>query len=160
MPKKTVPGEAATESITIAQKEITKEHPTLGCLKTIMICDDTANKIKLKKKSDNIGVRIKNGKLNWKQDWMALNGIYFPLMKYSLPATSLSRQDIDFMQSYTIDKFLSAIGYDHSMHRSIVFGPPEFGGIGIKHLYTEMMGMKLNTLMSHLRANSTLGQAF
>jgi hypothetical protein len=158
-PQITVPDELSTKTITIAQKEINEEHPTLGCLKTI-IGDDTANRTKLKKKSDNIGVRVKNGKLTRKQAWMALNGMFFPSMKYSLPATSLSRQDIDFIQNYTIDKFLSAIGYDHSIHRSIVFGPQEFGGIGIKHLFTEMMSMKLNAIMSHLRANSTLGQAF
>jgi hypothetical protein len=125
-----------------------------------MIGDDTANRTKLKKKSDNIGVRVKNGKLTRKQAWMALNGIFFPSLKYSLPATSLSRQDIDFIQDYTIDKFLSAIVYNHSIHRSIVFGPQEFGGIGIKHLFMEMMSMKLNAIVSHLRANSTLGQAF
>jgi hypothetical protein len=145
--------------ITIAQKEITEEHPTLGCLKT-MICDDKAYRSKLKKKSDDIGVRVKNGKPSRKQAWMALNGMYFPSLKYSLPATSLSRQDIDYIQSYTINKFLSAVGYDHSMHRSIVFGPQEFGGIVINHLFTEMMSMKLNAIMSHIRANSTPEKLF
>jgi hypothetical protein len=52
------------------------------------------------------------------------------------------------------------VGYNHSMHRSIVFGPQKCGGIGIKHLFTEMMSMKLNAIMSHIIANPTLGKAF
>jgi hypothetical protein len=51
-------------------------------------------------------------------------------------------------------------GYDHSMHRSIVFGPKELGGLGIRDLFTEMMEMKINTIMAHISSNSRLGQAF
>jgi hypothetical protein len=48
-------------------------------------------------------------------------------------------KEIDEIQKFTIDKFLSIIGYDHSIHRLIVFGPKEFGGLGMRHLLTEMM---------------------
>jgi hypothetical protein len=147
-PQITVPDEPSNKMITISQKLIIEDLPPLGCLKT-MICDDTANGTKLKKKNDSIGVRVKNGKLNHKQGWMALNGMFFPSMKYSLP----DQQYIDFIQNYTVVKLISAIGYDHSMHRSIVFGLQEFGGIRIKYQFTEMMSMKLNSIMSHLRSN-------
>jgi hypothetical protein len=66
----------------------------------------------------------------------------------------------DKIQKFIINKFLSTKGYDHIMHRSIVFGPKEFGGLGIRHLFSEMMEMKINAVMSHIRANSRLGQAF
>jgi hypothetical protein len=61
---------------------------------------------------------------------------------------------------FTIDKFLSKIGYDHSTHRSIAFGPKELGGMGIRHLFTKMMEMKMQAVMSHIRARSRLGHAF
>jgi hypothetical protein len=80
-------------------------------------------------------------------------------MKFSLPAASLSRAEIEEIQKFTVNKFLSATGYDHSMHRSVVFGPTNFGGVGMRHLFTEMMEMKLNTVLSHIRANLTLGKS-
>jgi hypothetical protein len=53
-----------------------------------------------------------------------------------------------------VDKFISAMGIDHSTHQALIYGPSEYGGFGVRHLYTEMMGMKLETLISHLRAGT------
>jgi DNA mismatch repair ATPase MutS len=145
--------------IKIHQKEINEYHSTLGCKKTMTGCNK-GQQITLKQKSDNIGIKVKNCGFNRRQGWMALNGCYMSSLKYSLPAMSFTRKEIDEIQKFTIDKFLSVIGYDHSTHRSIVFGPKEFGGLGIRHLFTEMMEMKINAVMSHIRANSRLGQAF
>jgi hypothetical protein len=36
----------------------------------------------------------------------------------------------------------------------------EYGGFGVRHIYTEMMGMKLETVISHIRAGSQLGSSF
>jgi hypothetical protein len=52
------------------------------------------------------------------------------------------------------------MGYDRSTPRALIYGPSEFGGFGIRHLYTEMLGMKLDTVVSHLRADTQLGRAF
>jgi hypothetical protein len=59
-----------------------------------------------------------------------------------------------------VDKFISGMGYDRSTPRALIYGPTEFGGFGIHHLYTEMLGMKLDTVVSHLWANTKLGKAF
>jgi hypothetical protein len=115
-----------------------------------MIFDNKGHQKKLKKKSDTTRIKIKNSSFTRKQGWMSFNGSYISSIKYSLPATSLSRQEIDEIQKYTINKFLSKLGYDHSTHRAIVFGPKEFGGLGIRHLFSEMMEMKISTVMSHI----------
>jgi hypothetical protein len=50
------------------------------------------------------------------------------------------------------------MGIDHtSTHGALIYGPSEYGGFGVRHLYTEMMGMKLETVISHLKAESELG---
>jgi hypothetical protein len=51
------------------------------------------------------------------------------------------------------------MGYDHSTPRDLIFGPEEFGGFNVRHLFTEMMGMKLDSIISHVRADSSLGKA-
>jgi hypothetical protein len=81
---------------------------------------------------------IKNYQLTHKQATLAYNLVYIPSLKYGLPVTSLSFQQIDEIHRYVVDKFLSAMGNDHSMHRSLIYGPTEYGGFGVRHLYTEM----------------------
>jgi hypothetical protein len=97
--------------------------------------------------------------LTHKQATLANNLVYIPLLKYGLPATLLSSQQIDEIHRVAVDKFLSEMGIDHSTHQSLIYGPTEYGGFGVHHLYTEMMGMKLETVISHLRAGTELGTA-
>jgi hypothetical protein len=91
---------------------------------------------------------------------LAYNLVYISSLKYGIPLTSLSYKQITEIHRYAVDKFNSAMGIDHSTHRALVYGPTEYGGFGVRHLYTEMMGMKLETLISHIRAGSQLGLSF
>jgi hypothetical protein len=89
---------------------------------------------------------IKNYKLTHKQGTLAYNLVYISSLKYGLPSTSLSYDQINKIHRYAVDKFLSVMGIDHSTHRALIYGPTEYGGFGVRHLYTEMMGMKLETI--------------
>jgi hypothetical protein len=97
---------------------------------------------------------IKNYRLTNKQGTLAYNLVYIALLKYGLPSTSQSYEQIDKIHRYRVDKFISAMGIDHSTHRALIYGPSEYGRFGVRHLYTEMMGMKLETLISHLWAGT------
>jgi hypothetical protein len=44
------------------------------------------------------------------------------------------------------------MGINHRSHRALVYEPAEYGGFGVCHLYTEMMGMKF----SHKKSGSQL----
>jgi hypothetical protein len=144
--------------ILIEQKEVWENHTTLGCDKN-MVGDDMGHMRKLKHKSDKHAFQIKNNYLNRHQMQLAFNMMYIPSMKYGLPATSSSIQNIEYIQRYAVDKFLSAMGYDHSIPQDLIFGPQELGVFGIRHLFTEMMGMKLDTIIARIRADSNLGKA-
>jgi hypothetical protein len=64
--------------IIIHQKEINECHPTLGCKKTMTGCSKE-HKISPKKKSDEFGIKVKNGEFNCKQGWMAMKGPLYHL---------------------------------------------------------------------------------
>jgi hypothetical protein len=100
---------------------------------------------------------IRNYGLTHKQATLAYNLVYIASLKYRLPSTALSYQQITEIHRYAVDKFISAMGINHSIHRALIYGPMEYGGFGVQHLYTEMMGIKLETVISHIRANSQLG---
>jgi hypothetical protein len=52
------------------------------------------------------------------------------------------------------------MGYDHGSPRALIHGPPEMGGFDIPHLYTEIMGLKIKSIIDHFRADSILGKSF
>jgi hypothetical protein len=70
--------------IIIHQKEINEYHATLGCKKTMIGCSKDHH-ISLQKKSDDVGIKLKNGEFNRRQGWMSLSGSFIPSLKYSLP---------------------------------------------------------------------------
>jgi hypothetical protein len=79
-------------------------------------------------------------------------------MGYSLPALSLSLEACKNIQRYAITQFLPAMGYERNMPGAVVFRPSSYGGIGIRHLYTEMACKKIESMISHIGAQTALGK--
>jgi hypothetical protein len=51
------------------------------------------------------------------------------------------------------------MGYEHGSPRALIHGPLEMGGCKIPHLYTEMMGLKIESIIAHIRADSVIGKS-
>jgi hypothetical protein len=128
---------------------MTKSHKTLGCHKCILR-NYQAEIACLKTRSNQLANMIKSYKLTRKQATWAYNLVYISPLKYRLPSKSLCYKQITEIHCFKVNKFISAMGIDHSTHRSLIYGPTEYGGFGVRHLYTEMMGMTLETVISHL----------
>jgi hypothetical protein len=146
-------------SVTITQKEVHQAHKTLGCFKAID-GNEQAQIQYLYDKSRQFGRKLHHAPLTRKQANMAYKTIYIPSMRYGLPACSLSCKQIESIQQSTLDKFLPVMGLEHGSPRALIHGPLEMGGCEIPHLYTEMMGLKIEAIISHMRADSTLGKLF
>jgi hypothetical protein len=143
----------------IQQKEVHVAHKTLGCYKAID-GNEMEQTTYLHTKSKKFDRNLNNVNMTRKQANMAYKMIYIPSMKYGLPACSLSFNKIESIQNSTLDKFLPYMGFDHGSPRALIHGPIEMGGVEIPHLYTEMMGMKLESIISHIRAGTVLGRSF
>jgi hypothetical protein len=131
-------------------------HKMLGCYKCI-IRNEQAEMAYLKSRSDALVNMIRHYRLTHKQARLAYILIYIASLKYRLPSTSLSYAQITEIHHYVVDKFISAMGIYHSTHHALIYGPTEYWGFGVQHLYTKMMGMKLETVISHICASSQLG---
>jgi hypothetical protein len=79
--------------VIIQQKEIDEAHKTLGCYKCI-IRNEEAEILYLKTRSDSLAYMIKNYGLTHKQATLAYNLVYISSLKYGLPSTSLSYQQL------------------------------------------------------------------
>jgi hypothetical protein len=155
----TIPNASTPTEILITHKDVSVPHKTLGCFKSIQ-GNDEAEMDYVKHNSDVYGNLVKNSPLNHRQGALAYHLVYLSSLKYGLPSVSLTFTNIDQIHKYAVDKFLSVMGYDHNTHRALVYRPAEYGGLGIRHLYTETLGMKLDTFISHIRAKSDLGTTF
>jgi hypothetical protein len=121
--------------IPILQKE---GHLTLGCYKSTNGSQDDEMQY-LQYISNNLGRSIKNRPLTWKQTRFALNTVRFPSLTYlGLTSTSLTFNQLIPIQCYAIKKFFSGMGYGRSTPRSLIYGPEEFSGFGVRYLYTKM----------------------
>lgn len=154
----TLPNGDGTGEVVITQKEVTEAHKTLGTMKTI-IGDESAHKSFLLTKSNAFATKVHHAKMSRTQAKMAYNSIYIPSMLYSIPATNLSEAELNIIQRKATNRFLSACGFEKGFPRAVVHGPTAYGGLGMPHLYTEGLLLKIEALISHVRANTSLGKA-
>jgi ribonuclease HI len=90
---------------------------------------------RLKKKSDEIAVKINSVALSKTEAKMAYEAFYLPAMRYSLSTTSINQIDFESIQSKATLALLAVMGYNRHMPREVVFAPKTFQGLGLKHLY-------------------------
>ncbi len=83
---------------------------------------------------------------------------FYPTVSYPLAATHMSQTDLNQAQKPVTHAFLSALGFNPNMPRSIVYAPPSFGGIGLRDLYVEQGIAQTMALIRHTRASTTLGK--
>jgi hypothetical protein len=123
----------------IYQKDISQSHKTLGVYKSI--CSDETDQITaLQEKSANIVARLRCGQLNRRQAKMAYNCNYIPAMLYSLPATCLTDKQLYKVQRKAIGKLIQIMGFEEKFPRAAVFGPFNYGGIGLFKLIYSLYG--------------------
>jgi hypothetical protein len=90
---------------------------------------------RLKKKSDQIAMRVNSQLLSHSDAILAYEAFYMPAMRYSLAITAINQMDFERIQSAATTAFLSATGYNRNMPRAIVFAPKIYQGLGRYHLY-------------------------
>lgn len=145
------------QRVTIDHKCIDQVHRTLGAYKTISGDESEQFKVLLAK-SNQLAIHTSQGQLTRSQARRAYSSIYIPSMSYSLVTTNLSLKLIADIQSKAMMAFLPAMGYERTFPRAVVFGPRRNGGLNLCQLYTETSVAKVSAVISHIRANTGLGQ--
>jgi hypothetical protein len=77
--------------------------------------------------------------------------IYSPIVKYTLPTTSLSEKQLQTIQQPVINSVYSRLGYNRNMPRSIIHSSSTYGGVGLIDLYTEQGCSKIQMILTLLR---------
>jgi hypothetical protein len=115
-----VPDTFTNDIIHIAQKEIDEAHKTLGCFKCI-IRNEATEILYLKTKSEAMAQMIRTYGLTHKQARLAYDLEYISSAIYISPSNKLSYNQITQIHRYAVEKFISAMGIDHSTHCAIIY---------------------------------------
>jgi hypothetical protein len=143
----------------LEQKEVNISHKTLGTFKLI-VGKETDHIEYLQTKSDELSKLTMSSQFNRRQSRRAFNSCYLPAMSYSLTAVNLLEDQINNIQKNAITTYIRKSGYDMHFPRKIVYSPVCYGGLGFKKLSVESNCRKIESMVSHVNANTSLGKSF
>lgn len=152
----TIKDERNNKTLTIRQKEISDPHKTLGIMENMSGCEKAQVEY-LKDKRDKFAAKVSYAKLSRHRASIAYRTMYVPSMTYGLPATNLTETDLNKIQSKTAQTCLSACRYKKTFPHAFVYGNKQFGGLRFAQLYTEKCVVQIKSLITHIRAKTTLG---
>jgi len=85
---------------------------------------------------------------------------YLPTVSYPLPATTMPPTKLYQLQSPATSVFLTKMGYPRTFPCAVTYAASDRGGIGFHHLGHEQGLQKCIQILKHIRANTTIGQAY
>ena len=100
---------------------------------------------------------IYNAPLSRAETTIAHEQVWWPSVGFPLGVTTFTKAECNKIQAGFQAKFIAKMGYNRSMANAIRYGPQQYGGIGLRTIWTEQ-GLR-HTLLAlfHLRANDELG---
>ena len=78
--------------------------------------------------------------------------------RYFLPVTTFSQQQCQKLQSQLHQALLPKVGFNRHMPLTVVFGPRQYGGIGLFEFYTEQAIEHLRLTVLEIRKDTTAGK--
>ena len=89
-----------------------------------------------------------------KEAVVAYRSYYRPKFEYPLPVTTMSKTQLDSIERPSITALLSTMGYNRNFPRAVVFGPVQYGGIGLKSLYSQQGYLGIKWFIKTVREES------
>ena len=84
--------------------------------------------------------------------WAYYHAVYLPSITYPFPSSSLSEEHCTKLQRQFKRVLLPKCGYNRCTPNAIVYGSQDFGGVGLRSLYTERGIAQVYALMACLRS--------
>ena len=75
--------------------------------------------------------------------------IWFPMMQYSLAATQFTKAQCEELMKPVRQIAFARMGFNRNMPPEVMHGPREFGGYGLRDLYTEQGVDGIEQLIGH-----------
>jgi hypothetical protein len=139
------------------ESPITQYSPTQGELalgiKFLPLGEMKDEVAHLKEKTMTWAEKMRVGFLKHHEVWLCLNATKMRTIDYALPATTMTKKELDDIIRPIVNIALSKSGICKKMSRVVVFTPIKFQGLGLKHPY-DTQG--INKIESLLNTNETV----
>ena len=87
---------------------------------------------------------------------IAYRSYYRPKFDYPLGVTTMTKHQLQQIESPCINALLTKMGYNRHFPRAIVFGPIEYGGMGLKNLYFQQGFLQIKGFLNATREETTV----
>ena len=87
----------------------------------------------------------------------AWRSYYMPKFSYPLPITTFTTEQLAKIESPAVNALLSKMGYNRHMCSTVVFGPLEYGGLGLKSLPFQQLFYHNKWLITIIRSQTQIG---
>jgi hypothetical protein len=147
-----------SNDIDIENKPCHESHKTLGAMEnpTSLYSDEVA---RLHAKALSIAGKVSCSSVRPIEARLMYNSMYLPSIGYSLSAGTLTIAQAARIQSPITQAFVTLMGFNWSTPTAIVYGPPKYGGIGLRHLFSEQGSRKTQTILQNIRDDSNSSPA-
>ena len=95
---------------------------------------------------------MQSANLTRDEAFLSFTRIYIPSLRYGLGTCSFPISDLIRIQRPAINAILPKMGYNRHLPRAVVFGPRNFGALGLPSLVFEQGIQQLQFIGRHLRA--------
>jgi hypothetical protein len=108
----------------------------------------------LLEKSNTWAEKVRTGHLKRQEAWTCLETSIMNTINYAMPATTLSKSQLETIMKPVLDSGLPRAGICRKMARTIVFAPRKYLGLGIKHPYVTQGIRKIETLINQSQSTT------
>jgi hypothetical protein len=141
-----------TTKVTVPRKKITDTYRTLGVYLSPSGDTKGCEAILLTKALD-YSVKLAHSPLSREGALLSYKLYLIPCLSYPLPALTISEDFCATLQSSTLMAVLPKLYLNRHIARAIVFGPIQYGGLFLPHIYSLQGIGQLSLLVGHLRSH-------
>ena len=116
-----------------------------------------AQKETLLSKSRMWSIKMKSTYLNKYDVSLSFRQGLVPGIEYPVGVSLLSKSDCDEIMRPSIPELLHKLGFTSTLARDIIYGPFQYGGLGIPNLYVSQGIQKIQLCLGHLRKSDQTG---
>lgn len=152
-----------TDSVTglptlIEHEDCSQSHKTLGKIENPSgNYDDESARIR--EKADGFGHHVLASGLTQPQAHRLYTSMFLPSLCYGFASGTLSIAQAERAQSFFISALLPKLGYNRNIPRAVALANQRWGGIGLRHFFSEQGTKQVETLLRHTRSQLKLGTA-
>ena len=114
-------------------------------------------KLAIRSKAQEWAANIREGMIQRSDAWIGLNTHIYKSLGYSLPATYLSRKELNEAWAPAISQGIAASGVVRNLDRSIVYGDTMYQGLGLRHPYILQGIEHIKIILTHGVSQSLTG---